>query len=259
MDKKKSQCCYFPDIPTKWLLFIEFAFTFGTTIVYFADIVTDIITLRMYFIREWYYAFVISICFIVLPSILMAILEFQFLRKAYGKSVPWKMIILRTALNIPFQLTIIWYHCQLTYTYLQNWLDHIRGVAKKERRTTTEWYEPTTLERSRGASLSSLNELDNLYNNSDKMDNSSEVISSIPPVSRSMGSLAHFDNNVGHKTETSNWWKRLTREQWLTHLNKLKLSESMLESLPQLLINLYLIAYYQETHVIQYISAVLSY
>ena len=39
------------------------------------------------------------------------------------------------------------------------------------------------------------------------------------------------------EAESSNkkksWWKRLAREQWLSHLNKLKLSESMLESLPQ--------------------------
>ena len=40
--------CDFPDIPAHWLLFVDFAFTFGTTVVYFADIVTDIITLRKY-------------------------------------------------------------------------------------------------------------------------------------------------------------------------------------------------------------------
>ena len=48
-----SVCCSFcsfnfPEIPTQWLLFFDFAFTFGTTIVYFADIVTDIITLGKY-------------------------------------------------------------------------------------------------------------------------------------------------------------------------------------------------------------------
>jgi len=36
-----------------------------------------------------------------------------------------------------------------------------RGVHTKNNATSTsQWYEPTTLERSRGASLSSLNELD---------------------------------------------------------------------------------------------------
>ncbi|XP_002127128.3 uncharacterized protein LOC100183252 [Ciona intestinalis] len=259
MSNRKPKCCYFPEIPTRWLLFIEFAFMFGTTVIYFADIVTDIITLRMYYIREWYYAFGLSICFIVLPSILMAVLEYNFLKKAYGKSVPWKMIVLRTALNIPFQFTIIWYHCQLSYSYLRNWLDHIRGVGKNDKRTTAEWYEPTTLERSRGASLSSLNDLDNYCRNDDKniSEQGSHLVSNTN-LSRSMGSLAPVSDER-ERPGKSNWWKRLTREQWLAHLNKLKLSESMLESLPQLLINLYLIAYYQETHVIQYISAVLSY
>ena len=44
---EKNGCCSFtfPEIPYQWLLFFEFAFMFGTTIVYFADIVTDIITL----------------------------------------------------------------------------------------------------------------------------------------------------------------------------------------------------------------------
>jgi len=47
LNSKQSGCCTFefPDIPVPWLLFIDFAFTFGTSIVYCADIVTDIITL----------------------------------------------------------------------------------------------------------------------------------------------------------------------------------------------------------------------
>ena len=40
--------CNFPDIPANWLLFADFAFMFATTVVYFADIVTDIITLRKF-------------------------------------------------------------------------------------------------------------------------------------------------------------------------------------------------------------------
>ena len=35
-----------------------------------------------------------------------------------------------------------------------------RGIEEKHVTSTAQWYKPTTLERSRGASLSSLNELD---------------------------------------------------------------------------------------------------
>jgi len=80
----------------------------------------------MYFERGWIIAFYASIGFIVLPSILLAILEFNFLKKTYGKSLSWKTITLRTVLNVPFQLTIIWYHIKLSYTYLNNWMNHIR-------------------------------------------------------------------------------------------------------------------------------------
>ncbi|XP_076817034.1 uncharacterized protein LOC143462677 [Clavelina lepadiformis] len=255
-----GSCCSFnfPDIPTKWMLFVEFAFTFGTTLVYFADIITDIITLQMYYEKKWYHAFGFSICFIVLPSVLLAILEYQFLRKTYGKSISWKVIAIRTILNVPFQLTVIWYHCQLTYTYFRNWLNHIRGIQSKDGATTAQWYKPTTLERSRGASLSSLNELD-YYQNTEE-ENKIRGSFRVPPpqLSGSMGSLNEAGLELNDKDKDT-WWKRLTREQWLSHLNKQKLIESMLESLPQLLINVYLIAHRPETLVIQYISAVLSY
>ena len=46
---------------------------------------------------------------------------------------------------------------------------YYRGVQTKTNATsTTQWYDPTTLERSRGASLSSLNELDIHSNAIDK-------------------------------------------------------------------------------------------
>nr|CAB3262785.1 uncharacterized protein LOC100183252 [Phallusia mammillata] len=262
--EKQDKCCAFefPDIPTPWLLFIEFAFTFGTTIVYFADIVTDFITLRVYWINGWYYAFGISLSFIILPSILLAVLEYRFLKKTHGKKFTWKTIIFRTILNIPLQLTLIWYHCRLSYTFFSNWLDHVRGVTKK-RKTPSQWYDPTTLERSRGASLSSLNELEYYHrtgtdNNEDSNLHDSAAVFPPANMSLSMHSLAAIDGAEGDK-EKSSWWQRLTREQWLSHLNTMKLSESMLESLPQLLINLYLIAYYKEAIAIQYLSAVLSY
>ena len=51
-------------------------------------------------------------------------------------------------------------------------------------------------------------------------------------LARSPESLTAIPGVSTLKAKTS-WWKRLTREQWLSHLNKLKLSESMLESLPQ--------------------------
>jgi len=54
----------------------------------------------------------------------------------------------------------------------------------------------------------------------------------VHPPPHSAPSLAASDAGKENQRK-ENWWEQLTREQWLSHLNKLKLSESMLESLPQ--------------------------
>ncbi|XP_039261656.2 uncharacterized protein LOC120337829 [Styela clava] len=235
----ESCCCLrMPTIPLRWLLFIEFAFTFGTTIVYFADIVTDIITLKAYYDREWYYAFGFSIGFIVVPSILLAVLECQFLLKMFGKNVKWGNVIVSTLLNIPFQLTVIWYHFKLSYRYLKVWLNNVRHEENNPIR-----------EEDKKMSMSNLADLDDRANTLGRR----AIMSVEVPASSDVPPIVY----PGNTDQT--WWKELTREEWLSHLNKMKLIESMLESLPQLLINLYLIVSYQETPIIQYISATISY
>ena len=47
-----------------------------------------------------------------------------------------------------------------------------------------------------------------------------------------VGSIANIDESGEEKT---NWWKKFTKELWHSHLNKLKLCESLLESLPQVI------------------------
>lgn len=250
-ENEKCGCCkcYFPNIPRKWLLFMEFAFTLGTTIVFFADIVTDIVTLQMYYREEWYYAFGLSIFFIVVPSIIVAVQEYLFLRKTHGKQMSWCSIFLRTILNIPFQLTVIWYHIKLSSSYFKVWADNFRGIEQKN----------SSFHSQRQSSLSNLADVDDRQNTvarrSIELLNTT-VYPAAPELQNSRVSIAP----AAGANDDKSWWKQLTREQWLSHLNKVKLSESMLESLPQLMINLYLILSYPEkVAVIQYISACLSY
>jgi len=92
----------------------------------------------MYMERRWYEAFGLSLFFIIVPSILVAALEYSFIKKTYGKNVSSKTLIMRTILNVPFQLTVIWYHCQLTYTYFKTWLDDLRYFCNDK-----NWYEDT--------------------------------------------------------------------------------------------------------------------
>lgn len=240
--KSRKPCCRIklPKFPVSWLLFFDFAFTFGTSIIYFADIVTDVITLHTYFLAKWYHAFGLSISFIVLPSIILAIMECQFLIKTYGKNIKWSVIILRTLLNIPFQLTVIWYHIKLSYSFLCLWINHIRKRPGSD---------PVRVD-ARQNSMSNLADVDERSNTIERKAFSSVEI---PVPSASMQQSQHPPQS------DHTWWKQLTREQWLAHLNKMKLSESMLESLPQLLINLYLIVKYPNTHIIQYLSAIVSY
>lgn len=237
-DEEDSPCCCirFPSIPDLWMMFIDFAFTLGTTIVYIADVITDIITLKMYWDQGWHTAFGLSMGFIIGPSILLAILECQFLMKTYGKNIKWGTVILRTALNIPFQLTVIWYHCKLSYRYMKIWLSQKNSTDKSAMKSN-----------GRGASMSNLADIDDRANSMER-----RAFMEVP-VDDAAASTA-YPINSDHT-----WWKQLTREEWLSHLNKMKLTESMLESLPQLLINLYLIVRYPNTAVVQYISAALSY
>lgn len=237
-DEDGPRCCNirFPTIPDLWMMFFDFAFTLGTTIVYIADIVTDIITLKMYWEQEWYTAFGLSMGFIIGPSVLLAILECQFLIKTYGKNIKWGSIILRTLLNVPFQLTVIWYHCKLSYRYMKIWLAHKNSTKENGIKAN-----------GRGASMSNLADIDDRANSLER-----RAFMEVP-VDDAAAVTAYPVNT------DRTWWKQLTREEWLSHLNKMKLTESMLESLPQLLINLYLIVRYPNTAIVQYISAALSY
>ena len=79
--------------------------------------------------QGWYYAFAIAVSFILIPSILLAILEYNFLFKVFSRTaVSWKGVMIRTLLNVPFHLTVIWYHIQMTYSNLTLWLNFLRFV-----------------------------------------------------------------------------------------------------------------------------------
>ena len=77
--------------------------------------------------QGWFYAFAIAVSFILIPSILLAILEYNFLFKIFSRKVlSWRMVMVRTLLNVPFHLTVIWYHIQMTYSNWSSWLNYIR-------------------------------------------------------------------------------------------------------------------------------------